>query len=438
MRLANQDAANLSYLVIACYALTGRQQVIQALALSWLFTMINPGLAPDASYAALLRYVVLSAGALSISFRGGIGYLKGFNLWTVFLGGFIVMHALLFSPFPVVSLLKASSWTLAMGTLLLAWSALSAIERDDLVRWLFGFLVLVLLASLPLLAVPAIGFLRNGSGFQGILNHPQVIGPTMTLLCSFSVSSLLQKRNPSVWLVVISICSFILILLSEARTAGLSLIIGLPASVLLLSLIRQNPIGKVAPFLVNKRGSLFFLIVLVIGLFFATRVGEISSQFLSKSGRADVSGLFDAYQRSRSILYLAMLDNINQNPIEGIGFGVASVPGQMNIQTDPYFNLPIGASVEKGVLPVAITEELGIPGLLLVGAWAYILVKRSSSNGLSALSVSIVALILNLGEAVLFSPGGMGMLTLIFLSYSASGSSAGSQIISGNNSLTTY
>jgi hypothetical protein len=133
-----------------------------------------------------------------------------------------------------------------------------------------------------------------------------------------------------------------------------------------------------------------------------------------------------------------MLDNINQNPIEGIGFGVASVPGQMNIQTDPYFNLPIGASVEKGVLPVAITEELGIPGLLLVGAWAYILVKRSSSNGLSALSVSIVALILNLGEAVLFSPGGMGMLTLIFLSYSASGSSAGSQIISGNNSLTTY
>jgi hypothetical protein len=54
------------------------------------------------------------------------------------------------------------------------------------------------------------------------------------------------------------------------------------------------------------------------------------------------------------------------------------------------------------------------------------------------LSVSIVALMLNLGEAVLFSPGGMGMLTLIFLSYSVYGSSADSQIISANKSLASY
>ena len=63
-RLASPATADFSYLVLAGYALLGRRQVIQALLLSWLFTMINPGLAPDAAYAAIGRifYLARSCG----------------------------------------------------------------------------------------------------------------------------------------------------------------------------------------------------------------------------------------------------------------------------------------------------------------------------------------------------------------------------------------
>ena len=46
MRIASTPTANLSYLVIAGYALAGRTHAIQALAASWFFTMISPGIAP--------------------------------------------------------------------------------------------------------------------------------------------------------------------------------------------------------------------------------------------------------------------------------------------------------------------------------------------------------------------------------------------------------
>ena len=70
-RLASPATADFSYLVLAGYALLGRRQVIQALLLSWLFTMINSGLAPDAAYAAIGRYLVLSSAFLSVVLRGG-------------------------------------------------------------------------------------------------------------------------------------------------------------------------------------------------------------------------------------------------------------------------------------------------------------------------------------------------------------------------------
>ncbi|MBK8317255.1 MAG: hypothetical protein IPL05_00860 [Betaproteobacteria bacterium] len=69
MRIAGGPAANISYLLIAGFALLGRKQAIQALALSWLFSMLNPALAPDVSAASIGRYLVIFAAAISVSWR---------------------------------------------------------------------------------------------------------------------------------------------------------------------------------------------------------------------------------------------------------------------------------------------------------------------------------------------------------------------------------
>ena len=49
LRLASPATADISYLVLAGYALFGRQQAIQALFVLWLITMLSPGLAPESS-----------------------------------------------------------------------------------------------------------------------------------------------------------------------------------------------------------------------------------------------------------------------------------------------------------------------------------------------------------------------------------------------------
>ena len=200
MRFASPDSANFSYLVLAGYALLGRAQAIQALALSWLFTMVNPGLAPEATAASVLRYAVIAGAAVSLLLRNALGK-EGFSVsWpvlaTTFLGAFLVIHSMFFSPMRDVSILKAVSWTITMVTLLAAWGGLSKDARARLESQIFGGLVVVLVLSLPLL-VTDVGYLRNGTGFQGILSQPQAFGPTMALLGAWLVGRLIGESRAS-------------------------------------------------------------------------------------------------------------------------------------------------------------------------------------------------------------------------------------------------
>src|SRR5690606_23104245 len=116
LRLASAPTANLSYLLLAGYALLGRPHAIRALAMSWLFTMMSTGIAPAASAGAVGRYAVLFAAAFSALIHSGFfsrPRLRPFTVATIMLGGFIIFHSMLFSPMVDVSVLKAVSWTLA-------------------------------------------------------------------------------------------------------------------------------------------------------------------------------------------------------------------------------------------------------------------------------------------------------------------------------------
>src|SRR5213082_2589946 len=101
MRLGSETSANVSYLLIAGYALKGRAQALQALALSWLFSMLSPAIAPQASMASIGQYGVLIAAAIATvihrpavsSLRTGRPLVKA----TLLLGSFFVFHSVFFS-----------------------------------------------------------------------------------------------------------------------------------------------------------------------------------------------------------------------------------------------------------------------------------------------------------------------------------------------------
>ena len=112
-----------------------------------------------------------------------------------------------------------------------------------------------------------------------------------------------------------------------------------------------------------------------------------------------------------------MWENIQEKPFFGIGFGVASNIQEMNIKRDPLLGLPIGAAVEKGVLPLAVLEEVGLVGFSVVFAWLFSLLRRWGRGGVMSVSVGLTALLLNMGEATFFSPGGMGLLSLVLIGW---------------------
>lgn len=423
MRIASTPTANLSYFLIAVFALLGRAHAIQALALSWLFTMLNPALAPDASAASIGRYLVIFAAAISVAWRGagsGAGFsIKRLSLLTLCLGVLMLLHSLLFSAVVDVSVLKVVSWVVVVLTLLSAWQGLGPAQRIALFGQLQWGLIWLMLLSLPLLAVPSVGYLRNDTGFQGLLNHPQAFGPTVALVGVLVGGRVLGERKPA-WrdIALLGIC-LVLVVLSEARTAGVAMILGLLGSALVSPVFAGVSRRRMLPGLRSRRFQTMALMVVVGVIVAGPFLADKLSSYLFK--RSDATSLISAADASRGALVEKMFVNIQKYPWTGIGFGIASEPADMEVERDPVLGLPLSAQVEKGVMPVAVVEELGIFGGLAVLGWLVVVLRRGARAGVQQFAVLITLVLVNFGESMFFSVGGMGMLLLILLAGAVTG-----------------
>lgn len=425
LRLASSSIANVAWLSLSILALSGRANAIRALGLSWFFTMLSPGIAPEeVALASVGRYLILVAAAVSVFFSDSMGGSR-FRLevsksvfFTLMVGVFFVVHSIFFSPILDVSVLKSLTWMLAFVTLFSAWNGISEDERSVLEQQIFYALIFLMLVSLPLLRTD-IGYLRNGSGFQGILNHPQAFGPTMALVAAWLGSQIFSKMRPPLYMLVLFFVAVALIVLSATRTAGLALLLGLGMALLVGRLIARRRFREYLPGL-NSARVRWVLIVAMIGLIGTLPFWNDSlSEYIAKG--TNNKGVANVYEQSRGDLIDRMLININKYPLRGIGFGIASDPSIMVVERDSVLGLPSGAPVEKGVAYLAVWEEVGLFGFLLVLAWLWMVVRRAARfGGIAALAVCLTALFMNFGESTLFSPGGMGMLSLILIAWAAS------------------
>jgi len=422
LRIYSETTANLSYVVIAAYALFGRKNAILALTMSWLVTMINPGLAPETSLGAIGRYLVIFAAALSVLIRSRFvssWQMNPLTASTLGLGAFIILHSMIFSPMFDVSILKALSWAIAIITIFGAWTGLSDTERNLTNKILFIGLIGILALSLPLLILPQ-GYFRNGSGFQGILNHPQAFGPTMALLGAWAAGQSLGERRPT-WLALgITALCLVMIVLSEARTAGFAMVLSVAAAAVMATLISGKQVTTVLPGLKSRRFLVVAFCVVTGAIAIVPMLMSVAADFITKSGRIQAGGLLQVYELSRGAVIDAMTVNIRQTPWQGIGFGIASDPLLMSVVRDPILDLPVAASIEKGVMPLAVLEELGIVGFVLVAGWLWVLFRLCARGYVGSLAVYFTILLSNFGESVFFSPGGLGMLQLVLLGWAVS------------------
>ena len=403
--------ADFVYFILVGYALLGRRHVIETFFLSWLFSSFNPVIAPITEYDLLSRNIISLSCFFSILLRSNLAKMDSLVLFTVGLGFFFVVHSIFFSQIKIVSILKALNWTLIITALFLAWKGLNSLEYENTKKWMLEFLLIIALISLPLILVPEIGFFLNDKLFQGILNHPQVFGITIAGLGALLVGQLYNHKGYDLLLKIKILICFLLIYITGSRTAGFSLFFATMMSILFFNIFGPNKIILLYKLKKNTLFSIIIIFFLFLAYIFINEVRDFIISYMAKQTEFD--SILSLFKNSREVIYRPIIDNIIENPLIGIGFGIGSDQSSMNII---YFNgIPVSAAVEKGVLPLAIWEEVGVFGLFFFIMWVLILIRRSIADSLAATIVILTFLLFNLSEAGLFSPGGLGMLYLIVL-----------------------
>lgn len=413
LRSASSATAFASYVLLALYALRGGRHVAESLLLTWFATMANPQIFPMVPLGSIAKLLPVVSGALVVTPKILSLRLDRWKLTTFLLAIFLIFHSFLISTFPIVSTLKAATWALVIVSLIISLSGVSwssfRIFENNLYLILAGVAALSLAAyfSSPAGQMPRVGFMR------GILSHSQALGPMATVLGLLAFGRLIENPRRLLTNGLIMTISLLCIYFSASRVAMVSLVLTMIAMAM-LGLAKQSQDRERIVYLFSRPASIT-AIILFVGFLLVSgpSVLDLSEDFLAK--RSDAEDLASAYYASRGGLATVMWDNVVANPLFGIGFGVASHPSLMDVQT--IFGIPVGAAVEKGITPLAVTEELGIPGFFVFLMWVLVGFTSSFRSDVLSFGILLGVVLLNFGEATLFSPGGAGLLQIVLIGW---------------------
>jgi len=276
-------------------------------------------------------------------------------------------------------------------------------QQKMVVRWFEQFGLFIILSSTAILFIPSIGYYVNGTGFQGILTHPQSFGIFCVLYFLFFLHKFTQSDSiNAVKYLIILIILFYFAYLSESRTAILSIVFSTVSYFIFLKRNSSTVSSQKTPLVFVS--SVFLAIIIV---YFGDSMLNNIEIFISK--RVENGDIISAYQNSRGELIQSSLDNFAIHPIFGIGFGIPSNYDTADIFYDPIFNIPIGIPLEKGMILSATIEENGTIGTFFVVVLLCSLVLTSNRNKLIYLFF-LGFFASNFGEYTMFSLGGMGLL----------------------------
>jgi hypothetical protein len=423
LRFAPGGISNLAYLFLICYAFAGRRQAILSLYLLCLCNVTTHAFSGPPGLAAIYRHLITFAAAASVMVvhvgaqprscaTGAIAATAG--LCTLLLG-----HSLALSENSLVSLLKAFSFTLVILTLLIGWSKLNQRDRALLERQTWGTLIGLAVLGFPL-AFTGYGYVKTVTGFQGLFSHPQTAGPIMGVLAVYLLMTWMTTRRFSWLTMVVTLLALACVYFSRARIGALVVVAGLTVGMLTGIAIRFRDAPRVLTRRMAMAATMIVLALIAAGPQIITAAQDFVAKDEKKDSEQPGTSLSEAAMQSRGFLIEAMMRNIEKKPLTGIGFGVATEGGSSgSVQRDPIFGLPIMAAVEKGVMPIAIVEELGIPFASLFAIWFLMLFVMAARGGAVNLALFTASLTTNVAEACFFSPGGMGLFFLVVITMAA-------------------
>lgn len=408
-------AVNGVLVLLILWASRGRVATLQALQLSVLVKYMNPGLVSYDLLSGILLWLVILVAAVRVAVDARDRHWRRAVPVLAF-AAIALPLSLAVSPAADISAMKLLTFSLVASTVLMGADQLDAREQARLQRWMLTLGMTVLALSALTLANPAVAYLRNGTGLQGVLNHPQSLGTFAAPYAALLLALVLLRRGAGPALLVATVACWALMFMTEARTAAFAGTLGVlaaAASRLWWGRRRGTETSRGAVLAWVATG-----LVMIAGAALLTdRVGDAVQGFLLKrSGADDVAS---ALQASRGTGAAGQWSNFLESPVAGHGFGVYP-DGSFPSGITRVWGIPISAPVEKGFVPTALLEETGLLGTTAFAVLAAVLWRRmAASRDPLRVAVFVGALGVNVGEAVILSPGGIGLHVWLLLALAA-------------------
>ena len=331
----------------------------------------------------------------------------------------IILHSIAFSLITDVSVLKAIMFSIVFMTALCGWAWMAPAERHLAIQTIFGGLMLVVLCSLPV-RFTGRGMMGSSGFFCGVIYHSQVMGIVAGIVAAGLAAQCLTIRPLRWWRILLLGISLVELYWSASRVAAVAMAGGIAIGFIVQMLSSVLFVKGENPRIVAARLSSAALLFVVLLIVAGRQVGGGLRQFLLKYDEQEDVSLLEQGMLTRQGLVEMMMDNIRHYPLTGIGFGVGSLPAlRANIVRDSILGLPLMATVEKGVLPIVIIEEFGIPLGVLVYLWLGVLMLCATRGGIVPLTIFMTSMLTNLAESAFFAPGGAGLLTIVLAGWAA-------------------
>lgn len=341
---------------------------------------------------------------------------------------------------PKVSYLKLVNFTMFFAGVWFGTQGLDMRPRDIVLlrSFFFGLTIVLVYGSMISLAFPGISYalddevasamkeaglsaaaeayrFRNMDRVQlfcGITFQSQALGPL--LVCAFAwVASdmLFVARRFDKFHLFLLIPMPVLIFMTRSRTALFAFLV----SGAMLLIFAGRHINLPFNIKVKVKNLINTAIVLVfIGGTTLELTNHTVTRWLRKTDDVahDTREFGQALTETRMGLIERTMSEFRYNPLLGCGF-------QVNNATDANFGgsglLVLSAPVEKGLLPVMVLGEGGIVGAILFWLFMFAFCSRCYRRKyIITLSLFVVFVATNIGEATFFSPGGVGGIEWVY------------------------
>ena len=412
----------LCYGILFCMAIRSLEGAVKAMSISSIIIVANPHLVDINVVHTLLRFPLIAVAGARIFWeasrsRGGLFAGPHIKALLVF-AAVTLLLAFINQYFFMVSFLKLGVFIYGAYAIMLA-TDMGRFSGSDLTGW-FCSLVLFYVAGNLLAYGLGVGYVIRETiydtganmtlGLSGMTNHPQAQGPLSAISFVYAFCVFLFTPYRARWVMgVVAPVLLVLCYMSAARTGLFAALIAVGLVVGLAFMMRSGRTRvrmNISTAQIVSIGLLALVGLILVEAATGAAITQKVSDFALKSIRSGDGGTMSFYAvfESRMPLIESSWRVFVQRPWTGIGFGTSVDP--LFVANATLFSAP----TEKGFLPTALLEEVGIIGALPFAVFLIaFFVHYWKIRNIIALGMMACLLLLNLGEMMFFALGGMGL-----------------------------